>query len=287
MNENDSLETSELDIEHSFKPFDGGKQILVSTNPLLLACPHCAGSAEFGQVTGDVESTDFGGEFIACTKCHASTCLMFSLMEAAKPVLAEKWNSRSIGPSANHPAVILLIDLARAVQNAMDDSEEQAGPDGRIHVIDSTNFDNISAALDALEELPDDQPGCTMNAPAKAEWALRLLPAPAPLPANNHPGAWNRAQDICDHPEVDAAIRNLIDDGTNDNATHLVNSILAAALLYPAPAPKPTLLEQTKELLRQSHAAGKVITIERTPLKPLAMGHATYEINIRELRGKA
>ena len=69
----------------------------------------------------------------------------------------------------------LLIDLARATHRALDDSEEGTGDDGRFHAIDGQNFDDVSDALDKLEELPDDKPGCTLNAAGKAEWALRAL----------------------------------------------------------------------------------------------------------------
>jgi hypothetical protein len=68
-----------------------------------------------------------------------------------------------------------LIDVVRATFIALDDSEEGCGDDGRIHVIDSANFDAVCTAMESLEELPDDQPGYTMDAPGKAEWALRNL----------------------------------------------------------------------------------------------------------------
>ena len=47
--------------------------------------------------------------------------------------------------------------------------------DGREHRIIGHDFDTLSEALDALDELPDDQPGCVMNGPARAEWALSKL----------------------------------------------------------------------------------------------------------------
>ncbi|MBR7929443.1 hypothetical protein [Burkholderia ambifaria] len=68
-----------------------------------------------------------------------------------------------------------LIELTRATFIAFDDSEEQEGPDGRQHAIDSANFDAVSNALDRLEELPDDKPGYTLDAAGKAEWALRTV----------------------------------------------------------------------------------------------------------------
>ncbi|MBX9348689.1 hypothetical protein K5M36_16505 [Chromobacterium vaccinii] len=73
-----------------------------------------------------------------------------------------------------------LIELARVVTLAMDDSEERCGDEGRVHLIDSDNFDFVSAELDGLDELPDDKPGYTLGPAGKAEWALRGLLAAVP-----------------------------------------------------------------------------------------------------------
>ncbi len=73
-----------------------------------------------------------------------------------------------------HPVVDLLLTLAAAADRALDNSEECQGDDGeRVHVLDSDGFDAVSDALDALDDLPDDQPGLTMGPAAKARWALR------------------------------------------------------------------------------------------------------------------
>jgi hypothetical protein len=66
-----------------------------------------------------------------------------------------------------------LIDVARAALQAADASED-AGDAGWIGV-DRASFDELSNALDVLEELPDDQPDVTISGPARAEWALRDL----------------------------------------------------------------------------------------------------------------
>ena len=71
--------------------------------------------------------------------------------------------------------VAALIQVARAAWHASDDSEEVLTDDGRAHRITGPDFDALSDALDALDELPDDQPGCVMHGPARAEWALRNL----------------------------------------------------------------------------------------------------------------
>lgn len=45
---------------------------------------------------------------------------------------------------------------------------------------------------------------------------------------------WGEAQRVCDVPEVDEAIRNLIEDKTNDNAVCMVRAIIKHALAAPA-----------------------------------------------------
>ena len=71
--------------------------------------------------------------------------------------------------------VAALVQVARAAWRAADDSEEVLTDDGRAHRIIGPDFDELSDALDVLDELPDDQPGYVMNGPARAEWALRNL----------------------------------------------------------------------------------------------------------------
>ncbi|WP_175836996.1 hypothetical protein [Burkholderia anthina] len=68
-----------------------------------------------------------------------------------------------------------MIELTRVTLIALDDSEEQEGPDGCQHAINSANFDEINNALERLEGLPDDKPGETLNAAGKARWALRAI----------------------------------------------------------------------------------------------------------------
>jgi hypothetical protein len=41
-----------------------------------------------------------------------------------------------------------------------------------------------------------------------------------------------------------------------------------------------------KHLIRRANELGRVVTIERRPLKPLAMGNAAYSIALRPVRGK-
>lgn len=73
-----------------------------------------------------------------------------------------------------------LIAVAHAAFRAADDSEEVEGADGRQHVIGAQDFDALSDALDALEELPDDKPGCTHT---RYDVPLYLAPPAQPVPA--------------------------------------------------------------------------------------------------------
>lgn len=79
--------------------------------------------------------------------------------------------------TGQHPVIGMLIEVARCAFLALDNSEEREGPDGREHVLDAQSFDDLSGALDALDGLPDDQPGVTMGPAQKAEWALRTVAA--------------------------------------------------------------------------------------------------------------
>lgn len=72
----------------------------------------------------------------------------------------------------NTKVIEMLLGLVYAVWCALDDSEEI---DGDRHIIDGGNFKALCDAIDAIEELPDDRPGYTMGAAAKARWALRSL----------------------------------------------------------------------------------------------------------------
>ncbi|MFP3746978.1 hypothetical protein SB816_28230 [Achromobacter sp. SIMBA_011] len=84
-------------------------------------------------------------------------------------------------------AITGLIAVARAAFNVADDAED----DGDQIKVDRADADALSAALDALDELPDDQPGYSMGPSNKAEWALRRLlnAASAPVAGEARPVA--------------------------------------------------------------------------------------------------
>ena len=67
--------------------------------------------------------------------------------------------------------VAMLVAVARSAWNVADNTMEF---NGEYSVMESC-VNELSDALDALDELPDDQPGYVMNGPARAEWALRNL----------------------------------------------------------------------------------------------------------------
>lgn len=73
-----------------------------------------------------------------------------------------------------------LIELARTINLALDDSEEFEGEDGRAHAITGQHFDDVCEAIHRLESLPDDNPGVCLGPAQKAEWALRHMLAAHP-----------------------------------------------------------------------------------------------------------
>ena len=69
----------------------------------------------------------------------------------------------------------ILLKVAECAESMADNSEEIEGEDGRIHVGTAADFDELSDALDLLDELPDDKPGYVLGAAAKAAWALHNI----------------------------------------------------------------------------------------------------------------
>ncbi len=98
-------------------------------------------------------------------------------MNAAAPV-------KSITAAAQPaPSDVLakLLTLARAALAAADNSEEVQGPEGRSHLFSAQDFDDLSDALEALDEIDAEHPHFQLNGPLRAEIALLelgLLQAP-------------------------------------------------------------------------------------------------------------
>lgn len=69
----------------------------------------------------------------------------------------------------NLSIVQTVFDLAREAVVALEESEAQANGDA---LLNSWHVDRMSLLIDKLDCLPDDKPGYTLGAVAKAEWAL-------------------------------------------------------------------------------------------------------------------
>ena len=69
--------------------------VAVLSSEVLGPCPCCGSAAAFGAATGD----DEGAYFVYCTtaQCGLTTNLMFACMDDPKPILAERWNRRTVG----------------------------------------------------------------------------------------------------------------------------------------------------------------------------------------------
>lgn len=66
----------------------------------------------------------------------------------------------------------LLLEVARCAETLADGVMDDGNG---LHIMFAPDFDKLSEALDALDYLPDDKPGYTLSAAAKAAWALRDL----------------------------------------------------------------------------------------------------------------
>ncbi|WP_420996292.1 hypothetical protein ACKI2N_012515 [Cupriavidus sp. 30B13] len=97
-------------------------------------------------------------------------------------------------------ALVALVECASFAFHVADDGEDD-GSD-TIKVPRSTMLD-LEAALDKLDDLPDDRPGCTMGPSGRAEWALRRL-----FGGTTVMGQENGMVEVCKH-DADAYCRIL------------------------------------------------------------------------------
>lgn len=120
----------------------------------------------------------------ACDYCENATADQLHRMErvgaeleASHPVLEKL--TRDIADAERrwrvaHNVAMMLEAVAQAAYTALDDSEEFEGVGNLIeHAISAANFDALSEAFDALEDLPDNKPGCTLSPPGRARWMLQ------------------------------------------------------------------------------------------------------------------
>ena len=67
-----------------------------------------------------------------------------------------------------------LLEICRLAYNLMDDSEDDGSEK---LLVPRDSFDELSKAMDQLNELPDDKPNYVLNESGRAGWALRgILP---------------------------------------------------------------------------------------------------------------
>lgn len=82
----------------------------------LLPCPFCGGTAEYGAVPLEPSipaeyQPNYGGHFVTCAACDASTVLVFNTMgDDIRAILREKWNRRA---PARSDAVARLVEACR------------------------------------------------------------------------------------------------------------------------------------------------------------------------------
>lgn len=60
----------------------------------LKKCPFCGSVARYMVIDEEDGGPHAGGEYIECTKCKASTSIMFPTMDDVTELVIEKWNSR-------------------------------------------------------------------------------------------------------------------------------------------------------------------------------------------------
>jgi len=129
-------------------------------------------------------------------------------------------------PAAQHaesgaPAVEvieMLLGVAYRAFNVLDGAEETDGG----HVVDNADYAALSEAMDRLDELPDDQPGYTMEAAAKARWALRPILVAQSQGARKVPEPSRRSR-------IECALRQIIDADDGQTLTQdLIDSGRAA-----------------------------------------------------------
>ena len=71
-----------------------------------------------------------------------------------------------------------LLKVAEHAESMADNSQEIEADDGLGVFVQQQDFEELSDALDLLDELPDDKPGYVLGGAAKAEWALRDVLTP-------------------------------------------------------------------------------------------------------------
>jgi hypothetical protein len=126
----------------------------------------------------------------ACVNCYLgeSPCLV-----------AQDSGGEAALSAGERKAIEALLNTAHCAWCIADDTEDSGG---ECLSVPRDGFDQLSDALDALDTLPDDQPGYTMDAAAKARWALRrLLDTAAEQPAKGEGALCEVHQAGCNFPD--------------------------------------------------------------------------------------
>jgi len=132
--------------------------------------------------------------------------------------------------------IAMLLDVVRRAHAAMDNTED----DGEGLHWNRDDFDALSAAMDKLDDLPDDRPGYVMGPAAKADWALQQLATPAPTaPTKCKPVAW-----MAEDGRVVSAF-------TKEVAMHAKTAESFSIPLYRHPAPAPTAPNWIDKVIQQ------------------------------------
>lgn len=130
--------------------------------------------APYANIAEAIEKADWSGQSIG-----NKAILRAAIAAPRRPQQPADW--RPIELTADELRVVEdLIELAYRSWRMCDDTEDRGAPDELIAARDS--WDRLAAALDKLDDLPDDQPGYVMEAAAKARWALRRILPPDPAP---------------------------------------------------------------------------------------------------------
>lgn len=150
--------------------------VQVNLEPLPVAPAAVAGQDAIGYVVSHDPS---GGNFFTgkagyknMKVAYGDRCKLVYTAPAPAPAAAV------VGQKRWANAINALLAVATAAYEAMDNSEERANASGgedAEYVIQGNDFTALSAAMDQIDALPDDRPGCTLSGGARARWALRDL----------------------------------------------------------------------------------------------------------------
>ena len=130
-------------------------------------------------MSSDMESR-MENNFMASELTHSEMCEEIEALRAENEALKEQVAQLELEKEYRYVEDILrpiriLLKVAECAESLADNSEELEGEAGRIHVGMATDFDELSDALDLLDELPDDKPDYVLGGAAKAAWALHDL----------------------------------------------------------------------------------------------------------------